>query len=322
VPLIDLGYRRWDGVRSSRMWRALAITHTGLQLVWRTVWLRRLLWFAWLPILPVGIGFFLYEQSITQPDQQRMIAEIMEQAFDRPDVAEIVRRDPKEARHEVWAQMLFAFFRYPQAINMVLLFGLVAPRIISHDLRSRAYLLYFSRPLSVAEYLIGKLLILGTLLMMTTTVPALIVYVFGLLLSPDIGALVQTWDFPLRILLASLVFTLPTASLAMLLSSFTMDSRYASFAWFTLWVLGWVTYGVLTGLDVAEGGSGGGITLLSGSPTTRLVSLYHALGDVQSVVFGILRDPSAAQSAIMLVSVLTIVSILVTYYRVASHLRA
>ena len=39
--------------------------------------------------------------------------------------------------------MILAFFRYPQAIAMVLVVGLIAPMMISYDFRSKAYLLYF-----------------------------------------------------------------------------------------------------------------------------------------------------------------------------------
>lgn len=319
MPVIDLGYRSWEGPRSSRLLRPLAITQTGLQLVWRTAWLRRLLLFAWLPIIPVAIGFFLYEQSITDQESQAVLAQVMRTALNRPDIAALIQANPTEARHEVWGQLLFAFFRYPQAINMVLLFGLVAPRIISYDLRSRAYLLYFSRPLTVFEYLAGKAMILGILLLLTTTLPALLVYLFGLLLSPDTTAITQTWDFVIRILFASLAFVLPTASLAILLSSFTSDSRYASFMWFAIWILGWVTYGVLNSSALVNNAASP--IMLTGTPQTRLVSLYHTLGDVQSVIFGALQDPSDAYAAISLTAVITVAAIMVAYHRVSSQLR-
>ena len=318
MPIIDLGYRAWNGNRTSRWMRPLAITQTGLQLVWRTVWLRRLLIFAWLPILPVAVGFFIFEQSIDSPQQQAFLAEIMRDMFQRPDIEALLKQDPAEARHQIWGLMLYSYFRYPQSINMVLLFGLVAPRIISFDIRSRAHLLYFSRPLSVAEYLIGKALILIILLCLTTVIPALTCYLFGILLSPDLAAFFQTWDFPFRIGLAAILFALPTASLAILLSSFTHDSRYASFAWFAVWVLGWVTYAVLTSTELINNQ---GASMLAGSTNIRLLSLYHALGDVQAAAFGLMADPAEANSAMFLVGVITVVCVMVSYYRVAGQLR-
>lgn len=316
MPIIDLGYRRWSGIRSSRWLRWTAITATGLRLVWRGPWLRRLLMLAWLPAIPVGIGFMAYEQSLEHPEWRHLTAGVLTNGFHRPDLANDLMRDPLAARHDVWAMMLLAFFRYPQALNMVVLFGLVAPRIISYDLRSRAYLLYFSRPLSVAEYILGKGMVLIVLLVLTSTIPALGVYLIGLALSPDTSTFWQTWDMPLRILAASVTFALPTAALALFFSAFTSESRYASFAWFATWALGWVTYGTLTSTDIMAPG-----TVVAVDPQVKMVSPYHTLGDIQAAVFGVLPDASDALPAMLLASVVTVVALMVTYERLASQLR-
>jgi ABC-type transport system involved in multi-copper enzyme maturation permease subunit len=315
MPIVDLGYRRWDGRRSNRLLRPLAITATSLQLVWRGVWLRRLLLLAWLPAIPMGIGFFLYEQSLQDPRFGPVVEDLLRDAMNRPDLAIRLAEDPVQARHDVWALMLLSFFRYPQAINIVLVFGLVAPRIISYDLRSRAHLLYFSRPLTVAEYLLGKALVLVALLVATVTIPALAVYLIGLSLSPDTSTILQTWDLPLRILLASISLAIPTAAVAILYSSFTSESRYASFAWFATWILGWVTYGTLSSGELMRGGD-----LLSLSPQTKLVSPYHTLGEIQAAIFGVADVGGEAGPAFILVIVITFVAMMVAYQRVAGQL--
>lgn len=314
MPIVDLGYRRWSGIRSSRWLRWTAITSTGLLLVWRGPWLRRLLMLAWLPAIPVGLGFMAYEQSVERPEWRQITAGALTTGFGRPDLARALMRDPLAARHEIWATMLLGFFRYPQALNMVVLFGLVAPRIISYDLRSRAYLLYFSRPLSVAEYMLGKGMVLIVLLVLTSTIPALGVYVIGLALSPDTSTFWQTWDMPVRIVAASVTFALPTAALAIFFSAFTSESRYASFAWFATWALGWVTYGTLTSTDLMG-------TVATVDPQIRIVSPYHALGEIQAAVFGVLPNASDALPAMLLASVLTVVALMITYERLAAQLR-
>lgn len=316
MPIIDLGYRHWAGERSARLLRPLAITTTSLKLVWRGVWLRRLLLLAWLPAIPMGVGFFIYEQSMQDPRFEGAALELVGDAMDRPDLAERLSENPEDARHEIWALMLLTFFRYPQAINIVVLFGLVAPRIISYDLRSRAHLLYFSRPLTVFEYLLGKSLVLITLLALTVTIPALTVYVIGLSLSPDTSTVLQTWDLPLRILAASASLAIPTAALAILYSSFTSESRYASFAWFATWILGWVTYGTLSSGELMAGGD-----LVTLSPRLKLVSPYHALGEIQGAIFGVSVENSESTAAICLAAAVTFFSIMVAYYRISGQLR-
>lgn len=316
MPIIDLGYRPWRGVRSARPLRWMAISSTSLHLVWRAPWLRRLLMLAWLPAIPVGLSFFAYEQSLRDFEWRQVLASMFHSVLDRPDIAARLLANPLEARHDIWAMLLLAFFRYPQSLNMVILFGMVAPRIVSYDLRSRAYLLYFSRPLSVVEYLVGKAMVLIVLLFMTCTVPALGVYALGLALSPDTSTILQTWDMPLRILAASATLAVPTAALAILYSAFTTESRYAGFAWFTTWALGWVAYGTLTSSELAAVGPA-----ILIDHRVRLVSPYHVLGEIQAAVFGALPAGSDVLSAVLLVSVVTIVAMLVSYHRIAGQLR-
>jgi ABC-2 type transport system permease protein len=271
---------------------------------------------AWLPAIPMGLGFFIYEQSMQDQRFRGPAIAMVREALASPELAVRLNDNPAEARHDIWAMMLLTFFRYPQAINIVVLFGLVAPRIVSYDLRSRAHLLYFSRPLTVAEYLIGKSLVLVTLLSLTVTIPALAVYVIGLSLSPDTTTILQTWDLPLRILVASLSLAVPTAAVAVLFSSFTSESRYASFAWFATWILGWVTYATLSSSELMRGAD-----IMTLSAKTKLVSPYHTLGEIQAWIFGVSTSQAEVTAAILLVSTVTVVSIMVSYQRVAGQLR-
>ncbi len=105
---------------------------------------------------------------------------------------------------------------------MVMLVGLIAPGQIAKDVQSKAFLLYFSRPLSRIEYISGKFLVLGGYLFLISAVPALTLYVLAILLSPpEMAVIGSTWDLPFRILLASVVLILPTVALALAFSSMT-----------------------------------------------------------------------------------------------------
>jgi hypothetical protein len=133
----------------------------------------------------------------------------------------------------------------------MLVIGMIAPPLIARDVRTRAFLMYFSRPVGRIEYVLGKALIVSTYLMFITTVPALGCYLFGVALSSDLSVLADTWDLPFRIVLASLIFIVPAVSVALMFSSLTSESRFAAFAWFAFWGLGFiawnVTYGVMSG---------------------------------------------------------------------------
>lgn len=211
------------------------------------------------------------------------------------------------ARHHVWSLLLLTFFRYPQAVLMVLLVGMIAPPLISQDFRSRAFLLYFSRPITPLEYVWGKAIVIWGYLAAVTTLPALVMYVTGVLLSPSISVVLDTWDIPLRVLAASGVLLIPTTSLALFFSSLTTESRYAGFAWFAVWGLGWAAYANLEALDLGRRWS--------------IVSLYHVLGHVQAWVFGLSTDLNAVTSSATLLLVVTIQPLIVLLARVAAPIR-
>ena len=390
MAMHDLGYRRWCGQLASGSSRWIVIANTGARRAWQSKWLRRMLFFAWLPALWFGVGFFIWEQSMLNPEwREGMDPFIEEMPFAGPmasirsgasdavegrelDEAHGIVLDPLQhkdaelvcevewegrwydakvlkkkqdswyihynnddesydewvgkdrirfrpiegpvaSRHAVWSWLLQSFFRYSQGAIMVLVVGIIAPPLISQDVRSRAFLLYFSRPITRSEYVLGKSATLWFYLAMITTAPALSLYVLGILLSPNYEVILATWDLPLRILAASVVLMLPTAALALCISSMTEESRYAGFAWFAIWIMGWFTYGMLTSFEGVIGTDG---------DVTRwtYLSLYHTLGQVQSWIFGF-ADFSDTEVAAGILIVVTAVSLIILFNRVSAPMR-
>lgn len=168
-------------------------------------------------------------------------------AFDK-DNNEVV--DFKELvnylRPTLWSEVLFLFFRLPQAFSVVIVIGMVAPKLISRDMKNRAFLLYYSRPITPWQYLLGKCAIVWAFLAGLTTLPAIMLYILGISLSPDISVFLVTWQLPFKIVLASCVLCIPTTLFALMLSSLTRESRIASFGWFVVWILGSIAYGIMT----------------------------------------------------------------------------
>jgi ABC-type transport system involved in multi-copper enzyme maturation permease subunit len=317
----DLGYRGWSGELTSPWIRSVVIARTGVQRVWQSRWLRRMVFFAWLPAMWFGMGFFIWEQSLLYPEWREGLEPFLLEGLEESNpVVRVLREtaeEPASARHAVWAWLLQSFFRYPQGVLMMLVVGLIAPSLISQDIRSRAFLLYFSRPLTRREYIAGKFATVVTYLVAISTVPALCLYVLGILLSPQLEVVRATWDLPLRILAASAVLTIPTASLALCLSSATQESRYAGFAWFAIWILGWFTYGVMRSLAIAEGRD----ALTKPVRGWDHLSLYHTLGQVETWVFGFTPLSEIWTSAIILCAI-TVVSLVVLFRNVAAPMRA
>lgn len=328
MPLHDVGYRSWKGPKSFLGTRWQVIATTGIQLAFRSNWLSRTLILAWVPAILIGVMFFLYEQSITVPQYRRMISGAVATAGGSSEMIRGVLQDPEGMRHDVWSSLLLVFFRYPQGFLMLLVVGIIAPRLIAFDIRNRGYLLYFSRPIGIPGYIFGKSLIIWTFLAIITTLPALSLYVVGLALSPDLNLIWESWDLPLRILGASLVLMIPTASVALACSALTIETRYAAFSWFALWIVGWVSYSVLRLGEIAGRGSqrgprrrGRDIPEVMEYSDWELISPFHVLGRVQQYVFGLYPEDRAIWPFVLMLVVVTSLALLFVRRRIRSRLR-
>lgn len=260
MPIHDLGYRAWPGKYSSDWLRFWVIATSGIRVAARNTWLKRVLLAAWLPTFALAVIMFGYERLIENQKvaltstqvRSTLLNEIGDEMQDGEAVIEALSKENlHEGRHLMWSWLLSTYLRVPQAVMAMLVIGMIAPPLISKDVRTRAFLMYFSKPIGRVEYLLGKMLVVAAYLVFITTTPALGCYVFGVALSSDLNVLADTWDLPLRIVLASLVFIIPSVSIALMFSSLTSESRFAAFAWFAFWGLGFiawnVTYGVMTG---------------------------------------------------------------------------
>ena len=344
MPVHNLGYRGWTEQRMPKRLRPWVLARAGISLVWQRKLLRFLLIFAWLPIFFPALGIFAFEFASTDADWSRLVIGLLSSPMiDQRDLALEMMQDPEGARHQVWSALILSFFRYPQAVAMVMLVGLIAPMMISYDLRSKAYLMYFSRPLTPSEYILGKSAVIWFFLAMISTLPALGLYVLGVLLSPDLSVVLETWDIPLRILAASAVLLVPTTAVALCYSSMSTESRYTTFGWFATWIMGSVAYRTLTfagGPDdfdrpprpprgprfergFEQGDQFGGPPDFPGGPPSnpefeawissidvdkwRAVSPYDTLGKVQAWIFDLDNTPASVTPYLVLLCGVTVV---------------
>ena len=227
--------------------------------------------------------------------------------------------DVHQIRKEVWRWLMMVFFRYPQSVAIMFLVGMVAPSLIAQDIRSRAFLMYFSRPIGKLEYIFGKLMVPAIFIASIVTLPALAMYVFAVFMSPDFSVLYSTWDIPLRILAASVVVIAPTALLALALSSLTQETRFANFSWFAVWVLGHGTYLAVmfaTAIGMRENPLTQEVGDNSLVQSCSHLSLFNCLGKVQEMIFGFATWDEAWKSAVVLLLV-TGTSMFFLYQRVS-----
>jgi hypothetical protein len=321
MPIHDLGYRAWEGVRSSESLRWFVIAQNAFLRAWSNQWLRRLLFLVWIPAVFFGALFFVYERAIASNESFQALQGAAALLTPYQDVLdETLAMDPKESRHMVWSALLLSFFRYPQATSMVLVVSLVAPPLIARDVRTKAFLIYFSRPISRLEYILGKSATVWGYLMLISTAPALALYVLAVSLSPSIEVVVYTWDLPLRVLAATAVLLIPTTAMALAFSAITRHVVTAGFLWYGVWIMGGMAQWILWSVDRAVELESGGRQQLD-SHRWDLVSLYHTLGQVQSYIF----DPDSGTAmvawAVVSLTCVTLLSLVVLYWRVSAPMR-
>ena len=213
-------------------------------------------------------------------------------------------------RHIFWSSLLLILFRRSQPFLLIPIVAVIAPPMISQDFRSRAFLLYFSRPLTRVQYMLGKAATVSLYLLCVTMFPALLLYFVGILLSPDISVLYYTWDLPLRVILASLMIVIPCTALALMLSSLTTESRYASFAWFAIWIFGHLTYVVIR--SVASPGD---------SSMVQSLSLFETFNDLSSWILDPKLGVTQVETRFILLAVMTVVCTAVLYRRVSAPMQ-
>jgi len=361
MPLHEVGYRPWQG-RLMPPWAAIGvIAATGIRLAWKSRWLRRVMLLAWSPALFFAASFFAFEQAV---DEGRLpslaeragrggnldgvgilgtvIADTLGRTAALPDRSDAER--VVATRRLVWTRLLLAFMRAPQAVLLAVVIGLVAPTLISGDLRAKAWLVYFTRPVGRTEYILGKLATLASIVAVITVLPATALWIAGVLVSPSILVAAETWDLPLRAIAASAVLAVPTVLLALAFSSLTAESRIASFAWFATWAACWIAHSALTTADLVAAAEDHGVAAAkapdeSAPPPRRghwlaraagldggldrwaWVSPYHAVGAVQAAIFGVERRPAAVLPSVAAILAVSLASGAVLAWRIAAPMR-
>jgi hypothetical protein len=302
-----------------------------MALAFRSVMLRRILLLSLGPLLYYAPVFFAIGY-VTDPDHKRlddtplygMVAGLF-----GPEVGMRISEAPDAVRPAAWSIMFHSFFSLPQAIFMMLVVAIVGPALISQDVRSKAFLLYFSKPITRVEYLAGKAWTLLLFLALQILAPALALYVISILFSPSAVALVQTSQTILRIVEVFLVMAVPTTFIMLCFSSLARESRYPAFGWMAFCVVGEISYAILRNMSDFKD-----------SPWVCCLSLRKTINVMTESIFGVpkqltdlgvrldvrsfFQDVGSPYSPSLCLAWLAAVSIgafLITYRRISAPIR-
>ncbi|MDE0485165.1 MAG: hypothetical protein OXI67_21530 [Candidatus Poribacteria bacterium] len=185
-------------------------------------------------------------------------------------------------------------------IALIVIFG--GAGLIANDLKHNALSLYLSKPISWVDYLIGKFIVIATLLACMTLVPGLLLFLEHVLLT-DTPFLKENYWLPLSIIVYSVIIITITSLLMLVFSSLTTNSRYATIGfcavWFGLPVLHLILKEVLS------------------TSTVALVSVWANFDRLGNALFGLESSYNIHWSlTLLLLAALTAACILVLRHRI------
>jgi ABC-type transport system involved in multi-copper enzyme maturation permease subunit len=249
VPVVNAGYRRWQGTRRGRLGRWLIMARAGIAVTGRSRWLWRFVLLAWLPLLYYGVAFFavgqLTETRTLDAARDMWQFQLMRGTFGG-ELAERFLADPTSHRPAIWAALIHLFMHYTQIFCVMIVVAIVGPRLVSEDLRSRALALYLARPITRLDYVVGKLAVVCFWVGTVTLLPALVLYALSIVFSPSLDALTQTIGVLPRVVAVSLLLMVGTGAPMLALSSLAPNPRFLAFLWAGAWVFSSVVSRVLS----------------------------------------------------------------------------
>jgi ABC-2 type transport system permease protein len=249
MPIAELGYRHWEGKRTGALRRCLAIARSEVTIAFQSSrLLRRFLFVAWMPIL-YFCPFFLAIGYVANPSNElgagAMLTELGTEIFPR-EVIEQIRENPELFLPAIWSVVFYLFFAWSQSFLSMIVVAISGPPLIARDHQTKAFLVYFSKPIGAWQYLLGKLATVVFFVFSMTLIPGIFLYLISIGLSPDAVTMTATLPVILKIALASLVTAVPIGLVVLLISSLTKDRRIATFVWMLLWIFGEISFRVLT----------------------------------------------------------------------------
>lgn len=209
MPIYDQSYAHWKGRLEGRIFRWLPIMLNGIRLPFRSKLFIALFVLGVIPFI-VFAGFLtfyhLYGTNIPE----------MERSMNRGE--------------------LFHKFLEWQRLGVIIMCLFVGTPLISRDLRAGALEVYFSKPLLLLDYLLGKFMVILFFLACMTLFPSLLLFVFDFLLSDKAGYFGEIAVYLPGLFLASLIIMLVCSSLVMASSSLARTARSAGIIWFAFHV--------------------------------------------------------------------------------------
>ncbi len=170
-----------------------------------------------------------------------------------------------------------------QSAFVILFVLLSGTELISRDRRYNALQIYFSRPLTPNDYILGKLGIVSAFVFLVSWLPVLLLWIFAVAVSTREGYFASVWPVPLALTVYCLVWAVTAGILILLLSASARRSAIIAVSWVLL-------YGLLAIRGVTSL-----LSTLTHQPWWGLFDLDRNVKQVGAAVFGVKGPLSTAE---------------------------
>ena len=197
MPIYDLSYRHWNGLRSPASMRWLPIATASLMEHLKKRLFLFWLFLCWIPTLIGGVLIYLHTVVNIPEAPGAADASFFHTGFG-------------------WIQVFY-----------LLTAVFVGAGLIANDRRTNALQIYLSKPIRTMDYLLGKGAAVAAAVGMVTLVPGLTLFLFRWGLDKEGGYLASNLMLPFSIIMGSLLIMITISILALTVSSLTKSGRVA-----------------------------------------------------------------------------------------------
>jgi ABC-2 type transport system permease protein len=222
MPIDIARYHTWQGTRGSA-WRGVAaMVRTGLLQVFR----RKSYWVVLILGLFQFLAFWAVIWAVTQlKDLPTEAREGLLEGFG----FSATPRPGKENGYTMFVER--------QAVVVMILLTFTGSLLVGGDFRNNALAFYLSRSIDRRHYILGKLLTIGVLVSLLTTLPALLLFIEYGMFTSSFDYWWANWRVPLGIVFYGAVLSTVLSILLVCISSYLQRMAPIAITWASLFVL-------------------------------------------------------------------------------------
>jgi ABC-2 type transport system permease protein len=232
MPIYDQSYAHWKGRLEGHIFRWLPITLTGIRLPFRSKLFLVLFILGLVPfvIRAAMIVLFYYVENMQGDDEFSNLILQKESFFND-------------------------FLTQNQIFGIIIVCLFAGAPLVARDMKAGALEVYFSKPLLLLDYLIGKWMVIAFFLACMTLFPALLLLILDLAFTTQEGYFTEWISILPRVISASVLIIAVCSFIVLAASSLSRTARNAAVVWFAfhmaLLILSRMARGIFTNNDFA-----------------------------------------------------------------------